>query len=416
MSKRIITNATAGVTLPDSVEVGKPITIQVAPEGKYPQFVDDDTAEGGTREVVQILDRQAMDTLVANFEKLKAESEAKGQKYGVLVDADHSSETSTNTAAMAWVTRLYVDDEKGLMAEIEPTSLGAERINGKVYRFVSGAWTLDEDCRPETLVSIGLTNKPNLPVGAIVNASQVGEVKSTAGVANDDVTLDKPNDTATKSDDDNGEPNGDPEPPPGAVANDNDNNINPDTQEGVISMNLKEKLGLPEEATDVEVEQAVDALIERCAGMDAVQNALGLDETATNEQVVEAINAVIENCGTLQAQNEAAEQEKLKGEADALIAENDDVLPEEIREEVKEEYLEDPEAAKATVANYRRIFERAVINHAKETVVAERKATVIKNSTAKKPTDVGGISAVFNSCKGDAAAINAKLIEMAKKN
>ena len=414
MSKRIITNATAGVTLPDSVEVGKPITIQVAPEGKYPQFVDDDTAEGGTREVVQILDRQAMDTLVANFEKLKAESEAKGQKYGVLVDADHSSETSTNTAAMAWVTRLYVDDEKGLMAEIEPTSLGAERINGKVYRFVSGAWTLDEDCRPETLVSIGLTNKPNLPVGAIVNASQVGEVKSKAGVENADVTPKKPDDTATKSDDDNGEPNGEPEPPPGAVANDNDN-INPGNQEGVINMNLKEKLGLPEEATDVEVEQAVDALIERCAGMDAVQNALGLDETATNEQVVEAINAVIENCGTLQAQNEAAEQEKLKGEADALIAENDDVLPEEVREEIKEEYLEDPEAAKATVANYRRCFERAVINHAKQSVVADRKTVVLKNSTAKRPTEIGGMSAILNSCKGDASAIKDAIAKNFKK-
>lgn len=414
MSKRIITNATAGVTLPDSVEVGKPITIQVAPEGKYPQFVDDDTAEGGTREVVQILDRQAMDTLVANFEKLKAESEAKGQKYGVLVDADHSSETSTNTAAMAWVTRLYVDDEKGLMAEIEPTSLGAERINGKVYRFVSGAWTLDEDCRPETLVSIGLTNKPNLPVGAIVNASQVGEVKSTAGVEDIDVTPNEPDDTATKSDDDNGEPNGEPEPPPGDVVNDNDN-INPDNQEGVINMNLKEKLGLPEEATDVEVEQAVDALIERCAGMDAVQNALGLDETATNEQVVEAINAVIENCGTLQAQNEAAEKEKLEGEADALIAENDDVLPEEVREEIKEEYLEDPEAAKATVANYRRCFERAVLNHAKQSATTDRKTVVIKNSTAKKPTEIGGMSAILNSCKGDASAIKDAIAKNFKK-
>lgn len=415
MSKRIITNATAGVTLPDSVEVGKPITIQVAPEGKYPQFVDDDTAEGGAREVVQILDRQAMDTLVANFEKLKAESEAKGQRYCVLVDADHSSETSTNTAAMAWVTRLYVDGEKGLMAEIEPTSLGAERINGKVYRFVSGAWTLDEDCRPETLVSIGLTNKPNLPVGAIVNASQVGEVKSTAGVEDIDVTPNQPDDTATKSDDDNGEPNGEPEPPPGAVANDNNNNINPDNQEGVTNMNLKEKLGLPEEATDVEVEQAVDALIERCAGMDAVQNALGLDETATNEQVVEALNAVIENCGDLQAQNEAIEQEKLEGEADALIAENDDVLPEEVREEIKEEYLEDPDAAKATVANYRRIYERAVLNHAKQSVVAERKFTVIKNATAKRPVEVGGISAILNSCKGDASAIKEAIAKNYKK-
>jgi hypothetical protein len=180
-------------------------------------------------------------------------------------------------------------------------------------------------------------------------------------------------------------------------------------------MNLKEKLGLPEEATDVEVEQAVDALIERCAGMDAVQNALGLDETATNEQVVEAINAVIENCGTLQAQNEAAEQEKLEGEADALIAENDDVLPEEVREEIKEEYLEDPEAAKATVANYRRCFERAVINHAKETVVAERKFTVIKNAAAKKPAEVGGISAILNSCNGDASAIKAAIAKNYKK-
>ena len=106
MSKKVVINTAAVAALPEAAEVGKPITIQLAPEGRYPQLVDDDVAEGGQREVVQVLDRQAMDTLVANFEKAKAEAEAKGQKYGVLVDADHSSETSTNTAAMGWVTKL----------------------------------------------------------------------------------------------------------------------------------------------------------------------------------------------------------------------------------------------------------------------------------------------------------------------
>lgn len=405
MKKRIITNATADVALPSKVEAGTPIVIQVAPEGKYPQIVDDPEAEGGQREVVQILDRAAMDTLVANFEKAKSEAEAKGTKYGVLVDADHSSEVSTNTAAMAWVTRLFVDDEKGLMAEIEPTSLGAEKINGKVYRFVSGAWTLDENDRPETLVSIGLTNKPNLPVGAIVNAVSEGK-KGEPGVAsNGDVTAGEPTEPVGNAEE--GAKAGEPEPPPVVAITDN-----PDvSQEGVINMNLKEKLGLPEEATDTEIEQAVDALIERCAGMDAVQNALGLEETATNQDVLEAVNAVIENCGALQAQNAEAEQERLTNEAEALVAKNEDVLPEELHDEIKEQYIEDPETAKATVANYRRIYDRAVLNSVKR---EPQKAPVKIARNAAKVPHVGGVSAVIAAAGGDADAINAALLKMAK--
>lgn len=411
MAKRIITNATAGVTLPSTVEAGTPVTIQVAPEGRYPQIVDDPSAEGGQREVVQILDRAAMDALVSNFEKAKAEAEAKGAKYGVLVDADHSSETSTNTAAMGWVTRLFVDDEKGLMAEIEPTTLGAEKINGKVYRFVSGAWTLDEDDRPETLVSIGLTNKPNLPVNAIINAAAHDERNGGTGVdQNGDVTSAEPEPTVGSALDD-GAQNGESEPPPDDVAI----NDNPDNQEGETRMNLKEKLGLPEEATDVEVEQAVDALIERCAGMDAVQNALGLEEAATNQDVVDAVNAVIENCGDLQAQNAAAEQERLVNEAQDLVAENEDAIPEEMQEEIVEQYVEDPEAAKATVANYRRIYDRAVLNSVKAEP-AKQKTVVIRNAEAKKPVEVGGMSAVLASAGNDPVAINAAIIKMFKKH
>ena len=419
MHSPIITNA-ATAQLPDSAELGKPITIQLAPEGRYPQVVDDDAAEGGQREVVQVLDRQAMDTLVANFDKARAEAEAKGQRYGVLVDADHSSETSTNTAAMGWVTKLYVDPEKGLMAEIDPTSEGVEKINGRVYRFVSGAWTLDENDRPETLVSIGLTNRPNLPVAPMINAKAAKNSEEEPGTTEGGVTVDAPEGEAAANADEEkrGEENAET-PPAGDVA---DNNSDPEPQdgegrEGETTMDIKEKLGLPAEATDADVEVAVDALIQKCAGMEEVQNALGLEETATNEEVLEAVNAVINQCGELQAKNEEVEaknaeieKEKLTNEAEALVAENEDVLPEEIVEEVKEEYVEDPEKAKETVANYRRIYERAVRNAVAS--APTRTAVVFKNSEAKRPAESAGMAGIIASCNGDPVAINAAIAKM----
>lgn len=412
--KKVITNA-ATAQLPDSAELGKPITIQLAPEGRYPQVVDDDTAEGGQREVVQVLDRQAMDTLVANFDKARAEAEAKGQKYGVLVDADHSSETSTNTAAMGWVTKLFVDPEKGLMAEIDPTSEGVEKINGKVYRFVSGAWTLDDDDRPVELISIGLTNKPNLPVAPMINsAAKNADGTESAGDGGDAgpqvVTRgeDAPGETANNADG-QGADAGKPEAPP-------DDAAQVETEKETEDMNeIKTLLGLPEEATDEDVAAAVSALVERCKGMEDVTNALGLDETATNEEIVEAVNAVVNQCGDLQAQNEEAEKARLNAEAEALIADNEDVIPEEAVEEIKEEYVEDPEKAKATVANMRRVYDRAVKNAVRAGAQAKpkvRTAVVFRNSEARRPSV--GIAGIVADCAGDPVAINAAIAKMYK--
>jgi hypothetical protein len=415
MKSKVIINAAATAQLPDTAEVGKPITIQLAPEGCYPQVVDDDQAEGGQREVVQVLDAQAMRTLVENFEKAKSEAEAKGQKYGVLVDADHSSETSTNTAAMGWVTKLFVDPEKGLMAEIDPTSEGVEKINGKVYRFVSGAWTLDDDNRPVELVSIGLTNKPNLPVAPMINAQAAKkEEPGTQPAKNggEGVTADGPS-AAANAGEDKGE---------GAKAagQAGDGDAKPKTEndktnpKGVINMDLKEKLGLPAEATDADVEVAVDALIERCKGMEQVQNALGLEETASNEEVLEAVNAVVNQCGDLQAKNEEIEKEKLEGEAETFVSENADVIPEEMVDEVKEEYVEDKDKAVATVANFRKVHDRAVLNAAKAAQKTEvRTAVVFKNSEAKTPAV--GIAGIIAQCNGDPKAINAAIVKMARR-
>ena len=419
MKHPVITNA-ATAQLPDSAELGKPITIQLAPEGRYPQVVDDDSAKGGQREVVQVLDRQAMDTLVANFDKARAEAEAKGQKYGVLVDADHSSETSTNTAAMGWVTKLFVDPEKGLMAEIDPTSEGVEKINGKVYRFVSGAWTLDDDNRPVELVSIGLTNKPNLPVAPMINSAAAkatdgsegsgtpptGEGVTDAGAEGVAATNEKKDAT------------GEAEVPPDNAAQNADagDGEGIETKKETEDMNeIKTLLGLPEEATEEDIAAAVAALVERCKGVEGVANALGLEETATNEEILEAVNAVVNQCGDLQAKNEEAEKARLNAEADQLVADNEDVIPEESVEEIKAEYIEDPEKAKETVANMRRVYDRAVRNAVRAGTQADpkvRTAVVFKNSDARRPSV--GIAGIISDCAGDPVAINAAIAKMFK--
>ena len=407
MTTPIITNATKNAVLPEKVETGKPIVIQLAPEGKYPQFIDgtDENGNATQKEVVQILDDQAMQTMVANFEKAKAEAEAKGQKYGVLVDADHSSETSTNTAAMGWVTKLFIDPEKGLMAEIEPTSLGAEKINGKVYRFVSGAWTLDDDNRPQELVSIGLTNRPNLPVAPMTNAAKAKNGETSGTPPSDGEGVTKQNQVANADADTAEGAQNAVTPPADAAQNKN---------QGIVNMNLKEKLGLPEEATDADVEAAVDALIQRCSALEQVQNALGLEETASNEEILEAVNACLNQCGELQARNEEIEKEKVEAEADEVIAENEDVIPEDLKDEIKEEYVEDKENALATIANFRKVHDRAVLNAAK---AHQEKRTPVKisNAQAKKPVELGGMEAIIASCNGDPVAINAAIKKMTKK-
>ena len=68
MNPKVITNAVQSEVPADlKAEVGKPLVINLAPPGEYPQTIDDPDAEGGRREVNQILDEQAIDTLISNF-------------------------------------------------------------------------------------------------------------------------------------------------------------------------------------------------------------------------------------------------------------------------------------------------------------------------------------------------------------
>ncbi len=132
----------------------KEIKVQLSPFGEFPQSREDGT------EVTQICDAEAFARLVDSFEP--------GE---IPVDFDHGIESDGgSTRAAAWLSRLWVDGEKGLMAILALTPAGEEAVQGREYRYLSPAWILDDDGRPEKLVSVGFTNRPNLPVSPVLNA------------------------------------------------------------------------------------------------------------------------------------------------------------------------------------------------------------------------------------------------------
>lgn len=123
------------------------IEVQVSPFGEFEK-------DG----VTQICDEAAFQKVLENF----------GGRE-VLVDFDHGAETGGSTVAAAWLSELRLDPEKGLMGRMRLTSAGAEAVEGREYRFLSPCWTVGADGRPEQLISVGLTNKPNIPVRALLN-------------------------------------------------------------------------------------------------------------------------------------------------------------------------------------------------------------------------------------------------------
>lgn len=130
------------------------IQVQLSPYGEFPQ-----TREDGTQ-VRQVCDEEAFRRLVDSFEP-----------GDVPVDFDHGIESDDgSTRAAAWISRIWVDPDKGLMASLALTPSGEEAIVGREYRYLSPAWILAEDGRPEKLVSVAFTNRPNLPVTPVMNA------------------------------------------------------------------------------------------------------------------------------------------------------------------------------------------------------------------------------------------------------
>ena len=134
--------------------------IHVSPLGEFKH------AEAG---VVQVVDAEGVAAIVDDF-KAKAAVE---NFPGLLVDFDHfSMDTDKSSEAAGWITDLRSDDA-GLWAKVRWTSKGKNAVEGGEYRLVSPVFPKASLCeqfgdtriRPRSLLSVALTNDPNIKGG-----------------------------------------------------------------------------------------------------------------------------------------------------------------------------------------------------------------------------------------------------------
>lgn len=140
--------------IPDEIGAGDTLSVHIAPFGDYSQWTDDGT------EIVQHITEETIAKMVENFSE------------PILVDADHSScFAKGSTKAYAWVTGIALADD-GLRGDFQFTECGAKAVASGEYRFVSPVWEVTTDGNPTKLISVALTNTPNLPLNAVGNAQQ----------------------------------------------------------------------------------------------------------------------------------------------------------------------------------------------------------------------------------------------------
>jgi hypothetical protein len=119
--------------------------------------------------VVQVIDAEALKAITEDFT-----TKAAVENFpGLLVDFDHfSMDTDKSSEAAGWITDLR-SDAAGLWAKVRWTSKGKEAVEGGEYRLVSPVFPKASLCeqlggeriRPRTLMSVALTNDPNIKGG-----------------------------------------------------------------------------------------------------------------------------------------------------------------------------------------------------------------------------------------------------------
>ena len=163
--------------------------VQVTPCGEFPHV-----GAG----VTQVIDREACDRIAAEFNGRKTDANFPG----VLVDFDHFSlDTAQSSEAAGWITELESRDT-GLWARVRWSDAGLSAVRGGRFRLMSPVFPPLSACedlgggkiRPVMLVSVALTNEPNIKGGrplanrqVIGNREEVigGDVRQPANVAND---------------------------------------------------------------------------------------------------------------------------------------------------------------------------------------------------------------------------------------
>jgi phage I-like protein len=122
-----------------------PAWVQLMPPGK---FKPDDIRDAWT-----LVDPNAV--IVASRNKLP-----------MSVDYDHGTDMGGSSEASAWIVELATECEEGrggIWGRVEWTNEGAQKVAGKMYRYLSPVFTYDEKTRAvKTIMRAALTNNPAL--------------------------------------------------------------------------------------------------------------------------------------------------------------------------------------------------------------------------------------------------------------
>src|SRR3989339_88494 len=143
-------------------------SFHLVPTGDFPGVMN---YNGEEIDVIQRIDAESHQAIIKNF------------KPKVLVDFEHRSMSADgDTTAAAWITSLHKRPD-GLGCPLEFTDVGDAAVKNKRIRFLSPAFDVEmidaakKIVRPIRLISVGLTNRPNLKtLQPLTN--------SAAGVAN----------------------------------------------------------------------------------------------------------------------------------------------------------------------------------------------------------------------------------------
>jgi phage I-like protein len=151
---------------------------QVVPTGEWPVTVQ---VQGAAVELNQVVDQAVAQEICNRF----AEAAQRKNFPGLLVDFDHfSMDEAKPSEAAGWIEELQ-NRADGVYARIRWSDVGAEAVKGGRYRLVSPVFpkpTKEEVknrvVRPKRLLSVALTNEPNMRGMVPISNRESGDPKS----------------------------------------------------------------------------------------------------------------------------------------------------------------------------------------------------------------------------------------------
>lgn len=124
--------------------------IQIIPYGEVPA-----TSVSG-KKVVQHFTLENFKRIIDNLNVERQNSP------DIVLDLDHSSETTSDTSAAGWLSNFRICQTRGLLADIELTPIGEDAVFNKIYKYLSPAVVVDAQGNPYKLTSVALTNRPRI--------------------------------------------------------------------------------------------------------------------------------------------------------------------------------------------------------------------------------------------------------------